>query len=195
VNGKIVNDSLVRHAIPAPQFWHRRERKMNLFNVMSHYFWLVAIAVTVINAFIFRQKSKKYIRENPKLEEGYSTLFRGYLFWLNIPWVIMGIGCAVGDVPSVWHYFRPKDGNPYVLAWFVSIFVLWILGTLWLFFRGGAEILSTHPGALTMRYGLGKKEMTNPTSIKFVWLLALAAGIIGVAFMFFMDIPIPKVHK
>jgi hypothetical protein len=65
---------------------------------------------------------------------------------------------------------------------------------MWLFFKGGAEILSTHPGALTMRYGLGKQEVTNPTSIKIFWLLALAAGIFGVIFMWFMDIPVPKVH-
>jgi hypothetical protein len=167
---------------------------MKMFTFISKHFWLVAITVTVINAFIFQHKSKKYIRENPKLEEGYSTLFRGYLFWLNIPWVIMGLGSTTGDVPSVWHYFRPKDGNLYVLAWFGSVFILWILGSIWLFFKGGAEILSTHPGALTMHYGLGTKEVTNPTSIKILWLLALAAGIFGVTFMWFMEIPLPKVH-
>lgn len=167
---------------------------MAIFNFMSKYFWFVAIVITVINALIFKKKSKQYIQENPKLEEGYSFLFRGYLFWLNIPWIIMGIGCTTGGVPSVWHYFRPKDGNPYVLAWFGSVFVLWILGTIWLFFKGGAEMLSTHPGALIMHYGFKTKAVTNPRSIKIFWLLALAGGIFGVAIMWLMDIPLPKIR-
>lgn len=165
---------------------------MEIFDFMSKYFWFFAIVVTVINALIFKNKSKHYLQEDPKLKEGYSILFRGYLFWLNIPWIIMGIGCTIGGVPSVWHYFRPKDGNPYVLAWFGSVFVLWILGTIWLFYRSGAEMLSTHPGAIIMHYGFKSKVVINPIAIKIFWMLALAGGIFGVAFMCLMDIPIPK---
>jgi hypothetical protein len=165
---------------------------MEMFNFISEYFWVVAIITTVINALIFRKRSRKYIQNNPKLEEGYSILFRGYLFWLNIPWLVMGIGYTAGGVPSVWHYFRPKDGNPFVLAWFGSVFVLWILGTIWLFFKGGAEMLSTHPGALIIHYGFKTKAVTNPILFKIFWMVALAGGIFGAAFMWLTDIPIPE---
>jgi hypothetical protein len=167
---------------------------MKMFDFISKYFWLIAIGVTVINALIFKSRAKKHIKENPKLEEGYSTLFRGYFLWANIPWIVMGIGCTIGGVPSIWHYFRPRDGNPYVLVWFASVFFLWILGTYWLFQKGGTEILSTHPGAIILYYGYKTKEITNPTTIKIFWLLALAGGILGVTFMWFMDIPIDTFH-
>ena len=167
---------------------------MELFAFISKYFWLVAIVFTTVNFFVFKRRSEKHIKENPELAKGYSKLFRGYLFWMNIPWIIMGIGCTIGGVSSVWYYFRPRDGNPYVLAWFGSVFALWILGTFWLFFRGGAEMLAHHPGAVEFNYGLKRKEITNPTRIKVFWLLALAGGIFGVAFMWFMEIPMPNLR-
>ncbi len=98
---------------------------MELFKFISKYFWLVAIVFTGVNCLIFKRRSEKHIKQNPELAEGYSVLFRGYLFWMNVPWIIMGIGCTIGRIPSVWYYFRPKDGNPYVLAWFGSVFALW----------------------------------------------------------------------
>jgi len=65
---------------------------MELFKFISKYFWLVAIVFTGINCFTFKRRSKKHIKENPELAKGYSILFRGYLFWMNVPWIMMGIG-------------------------------------------------------------------------------------------------------
>jgi hypothetical protein len=36
-------------------------------------------------------------------------------------------------------YFRPQDRNAFVLAWFVSVFLLAFYFAFWAFFRGGAE--------------------------------------------------------
>jgi hypothetical protein len=164
---------------------------MEPFGLISKYFWLIAILVTGINFIIFRKRAQKYIKEDPQLEVGYAPLFRGYLFWMNIPWIIMGIGCTIGGVTSIWHYFRPKDGNPFVLAWFGSLFLIWILGTWWLFFRGGAEKLVQYPGMLEFRYGFKGKNITNPVLIKTFWVLALAGGIVAVVLMWSMQIQIP----
>lgn len=164
---------------------------MNLFVLISEYFWVFAIIVTFINWAMFRKRAQKHIDENPELKEGYEALFRGYIVWMNIPWVVMGIGCTVGGVSSVWHYFRPRDGNPYVLAWFASVLLLWVSGTFWLLFRGGAEKLVRHPGAMGFRYGFKSKDITNPTLIKSLWLLALIGGVIAAVAMWSMDIPIP----
>jgi hypothetical protein len=165
---------------------------MEPFNLVSKYFWLIAIIVTGMNWGMFRKRAQKRIEENPRLRDGYETLFRGYLLWMNIPWVVMGIGYTVGGVPSVWHYLRPRDGDPYVLAWFVSVFFLWVFGTFWLMFGGGAETLARHPGAMEFRYGLKSKDITSPALIKTFWLLALTGGIIGVVLVWFMDIPTPN---
>ena len=161
---------------------------MELFDLISKYFWLIMIAVTAINLVMFRKRAQKYIEEKPELKDGYETLFRGYLFWMNIPWVVMGIGCTLGGVPSVWHFFEPRDGNPYVLAWFASVFFLCAFGTFWLFFRGGAETLARHPGAVEFRYGFKRKDVTNPKVIKAYWLLSLAVVIVAVVMMWYMDI-------
>jgi hypothetical protein len=167
------------------------EERMEPFALISKYFWAVAIIVTMINVLIFRKRAQKHIQDNPDLEKGYTSLFRGSLLCMNIPWVIMGIGCTSGEVPTVWHYFRPRDGNPYVLAWFGSVFFLWVLGTFWLFLREGAEKLVRYPGALQFRYGLKNKDLTNPVLIKALWLLGLAGGVVGVVLMWYLQLPIP----
>ncbi|MHC4532989.1 MAG: hypothetical protein ACYS6K_03465 [Planctomycetota bacterium] len=157
---------------------------MNYFALISKYFWLIAIVVTGINAYLIKFYSIKYIKENPELSDGYKKIFRCYLFWMNIPWVVMGAGCVIGKVPTIWHFFRPRDGNPYVLAWFGSTFLLWILYIYWLFFKGGAVMLSKHPGT----FG----EIKNPALIKILSLLMIAGGILGFVFMWIIDIPIPN---
>lgn len=102
---------------------------MNMFDLLTTYFWVVAIILTSVNVASFKRRSRVQVQEKPELEHGYATLLRRYLIFLNLPWVVMGIGCTIGGVPSLLHYFRPTDGNPYVLAWFASIFLLWITGT------------------------------------------------------------------
>ena len=157
-----------------------------MFEIISQYFWAVAIVVTCINVAIFKVRSTRHIQANPKLAKGYSKLLRGYIIWMNIPWVVMGIGCTVGEIPTFWHYFRPKDGNPYVLAWFASVFLLWIVGTYWLLFRDGADMLAKHPGAFNMK-------TSNPTMIKLFWFLSLAGGVFGMIMMWTLDIPVPPI--
>lgn len=155
-----------------------------MFEIMTRYFWAVAILVTGVNVAILKARSTRHIQANPELADGYATLIRGYLIWMNIPWIVMGIGCTVGGVPTVMHYFRPQDGDPYVLAWFASVFLLWIAGTYWLLFRGGAEMLVKHPGAF-------RTNISSPTVVKLLWFACLAGGVFGVIMMWTQDIPLP----
>ena len=155
-----------------------------MFEIMTQYFWAVAIVVTGINVAILKARSTRHIQANPELAAGYATLIRGYLIWMNIPWIVMGIGCTVGGVPTVLHFFRPQDGNPYVLAWFVSVFLLWIAGTYWLLFRGGAEMLVKHPGAFNT-------NISSPTAVKLLWFACLAGGVFGVIMMWTQNIQLP----
>ncbi len=161
---------------------------MDIFEITSKYFWVEVIVMTCIGASILKFRSKKYISENPSLSAGYELLFKGYLFWMNIPWIVMGVGCTLGGVPSVWYYFRPKDGNPYVLAFFGSLVVIhWIIGTIWLFFKGGAEMLVKYPGAL-------RGEIKDPKMVKAIWLLCLAGSVVGVTMMWMTNVPIPNLR-
>ena len=164
----------------------------HLFIFLSKYFWLIAIAITLINTGLFRWRAQKNIDENPTLKTGYQRLIRNYLVWMNVPWLIMGVGCTYGGVPSIWHYFRPKDGNPYVLAWFGSVFLIWIFVSYWLFFRHGAEELAKYPGVFSFNLGLQQRSVVHPVVIKLLYLVMLACGIAGVFFLWFANLAIPN---
>jgi hypothetical protein len=155
-----------------------------VFEIVSRYFWVIAIIVTCINIVSLKMRSRRHIKANPELAEGYAVLIRGYLLWMNVPWIVMGIGCTIGGIPAVWYFFRPRDGNPYVLAWFASVFLLWVLGTHWLFFKGGAEMLVKHPGIFST-------DIKRPSLVKLLWLASLFGGVIGAVMMWTVDIPLP----
>jgi hypothetical protein len=157
---------------------------MNPVTVVSKFFWLMCIFAMAINAGILYQRSKKHTNKQPELAEGYRSIIRGSLTWGNLPWIVMGIGCTIGGVPSVFHYFRPQDGNPFVLAFFASVFLIWILGTHWIFFRNGAEMIVQHPGILNINLG-------GATSVKVLWVLCVLGGVTAVIMMFAEAIPTP----
>jgi len=158
---------------------------MEPFSIISKWFWALCILVTFLNAAIFRFRGNKHIKKNPALEAGYKRIIKGFVIYGNIPWIVMGIGCTVGGVPSVWHYFNPRGGNPHVLAFFGAAFLVWILGSYWIFFRGGALELVNHPG-------LFNYDIKNPIIIKLLWIAILLGGIVGVYMMVTQDIPLPQ---
>jgi hypothetical protein len=96
------------------------------------YAWILFILVTVLNASILRVRSSRIVKEHPELQNGYDQLFKGYLLYMNIPWVVMGIGMIFGGVPSTLSYFAPRHGNLFVVAFHVSVVILWLLGIWWL---------------------------------------------------------------
>ena len=163
-----------------------------MFEIMTKYFWVVAIIGTCANAFFYKMRSQEFIKADPSLADGYSKLIKGFLIWLNIPWIVMGIGCTIGGVPSVFHFFNPQEGNPFVLAWFGSVFILWILGSYWIFLKGGAKTLVKYPGAIQAHSPFSKsKDLSSPAAIKLFWCACLFGGIFGVYMMWTQQIPMP----
>lgn len=154
-----------------------------LIRLIFRHGWLMFVAVTCLNALILKIHSRQHIRERPELVAGYRRLVLGYLFWGNLPWLVMGVGIEFGGLPSIFSYFRPRDGNPFVLAWFGVVIALWILGFWWLFPRRGAEFLVEHPGLLR---GLPR----SPNLIRLFYCLSILGGILGLIFMWFSDIPL-----
>jgi uncharacterized membrane protein len=144
---------------------------------LFRHIWILFIAVTVANALALKFRARRHIEANPELAEGYRRLFSGVLFWGNLPWLIVGVGIEFGGVPNVFSYFRPRDGNPFVLAWFTAVIALWLLGFYWIFNQRGAEFLIEHPGLL-------RGEPKSPTVIKFLYCAAVGAGMIALVEMF-----------
>lgn len=157
---------------------------MDIVTIMSKWFWLIFIVVSFINAVIFQLRAKEQTRRKPELAEGYRKIIRGFLIWVNLPWLIMGFGIMIGGVPGIFEYFKPAGGNPFVMTFYGFIFLVWILGTWWIFFRNGAEMLVNHPG-------LFNRDFQSTMAIKVIWLLMVAGGIAGVSLLFtgFLSIP------
>jgi len=120
------------------------------------------------------------------LRQGYLKLIRGWLLFANLPWVVMGFGILFGGVPSTFHYFNPRNG-PMVVAWYATIVALWIASVYWIFFREGAQTLIEYSGLLSL-------PSRNPNTIKLIFLLCLAGGVLGLLAMLFGDIPVPGIN-
>ena len=131
-------------------------------------FWIVLILIACANALILKLKSKKYIANDPALKRGYDQLIKGFLFYGNIPWIIMGVGNLSSGTKSGMDYFSPHSQNYFVLTFYFSILVLWAFGTKWIYFKNGAAFLENHPGMLRGER-FGSKNNTTAKQIKIVW--------------------------
>jgi hypothetical protein len=151
---------------------------------MFQHAWVLFIVVTCANGAIWWSRGKKEMAEHPELEEGYRSLIRGWLLYGNLPWVVMGVGIVFGGVPSVFHYFDPRNG-PYVIAWYVTVVALWIVTAYWVFVRDGAEALIRHPGLLNL-------PTQEPWAVKALLVLMLAGGIAGLTMMILGYAPTPR---
>lgn len=141
-------------------------------------FWLIALLTNVLNSIIFWFRAQPYIQQNPVLKPGYIRLIRGFLIGMSIPWVIMGIGLGTGQVATITDYFHPRSGNQAVIAWWVSIWALFLFYSHWIWCQQGAEKLVQHPG-------LARGSPTNPKAIKLNSILMLVIGLIAHG-MFFL---------
>jgi len=98
----------------------------------------------------------------------------------------MGAGILFGGVPSVFHYLNPRNG-PFVIAFWAAVVALWIATFYWLFFRGGAEDLITHPGLLNL-------AVQSPWAVKVFFLLGVGGGVLALLAMIVGNIQIPLPH-
>ena len=156
---------------------------MGPFGIMFKWLWVVFIVFTLGYAGVAWVASRRHIRKDPELAAGYRTIIRGIVAWGNLPWFIMGIGLTVGGVPTMFHFFRPRDGNLFVLTFLGSVILLWLLILYWVFLRDGAELLARHP--------LPSYDIRSPLGWKLFWFACIAGGVVGLILMFTQDIPIP----
>jgi len=163
-----------------------------MITILFKYFWIAFLIATFANAFIMRYRSKKYIVETPELKVGYDKLFKGMIFYGNIPWVIMGFGIISGLTNGMFDYFNPKSMNSIVLVFHFSIIVLWVLSIWWIYFKQGAEFIEKHPGFIQVQ-GFGNRSNVTAKQIKLFYPLMLAGGIVGMVMMWVVDIPIPPI--
>lgn len=149
--------------------------------LLFRHFWVAFVVVTFVNGRAWWIRAQSRIQSNPELEAGYRRLYRGYLFWTNLPWMAMGFGILSGQVPSIFELLRPAEGNSFVLAWWGLMAALLCLGTYWMFAGGGAETLERHPGVYMVPQWPAAK-------LRLFWLGAVAWNV-GIATLLFLGFP------
>lgn len=158
-------------------------------DIIFKYAWVMFIAVTIVNYFIFKSRTQEHIDKNPDLKAGYDKILRTILIYGTIPWVIIALGNLTGLTNTVFDYFRPRTLNPFVLAFHLYIIVIWILTVRWIYFKNGADFLVRYPGFVHIR-GFGNSITPTSTLIKIFFALALFGGIAGMTMMWLIDFPL-----
>jgi len=116
---------------------------------MLRYFWLVAMFLSVLNAVIIWARCRSHMERDPSLRPGYVRMFRWFLVAGNIPWIVMGLGVLVGGEPTVFSFLHPRSGDPWAIAFVVTLYALWGLLFYWVVIGDGAAQLAQHPGFFT----------------------------------------------
>ena len=159
---------------------------------LTQYIWILFILVNFLNVYLLRQKATKYIQESPEKENGYKIIFKNFLIYGSIPWIIIGIGNSFGLTKSIFDYFQPSKMNPMVLVFHFSIIIIWILLIRFIFLKNGAKFLENHPGIIRVNSFGNVNENPSENTIKMFTIVGIIGGIIAITMMWFIDIPFPK---
>jgi hypothetical protein len=162
---------------------------VNLFEFVSRYFWVVCLAMSLFNYLAAHRRISTPGTIDIDHIEAAKLYMNRFALANSIPWLIMGCGQTFGHVPTIWYYFRPQDGNPYVIGWFASIFVLWIFFCLWVLFAEGAKkVKELH---LMMVLGMRNKITVSENMIKLFAALGPVFFVIWIGIVVSMNAPIP----
>lgn len=160
----------------------------DFFNLLPQYFWLIALGFAAFN---YRRADQVALTaiEPEKVVEARAYL-RNFAVAAALPWVVMGVGQLTGFAPTVWHYFRPQDGNVFVLAWLAVIFALSCLFAWWVFMADGAR----KTVEFNLMAALGQQGSKPPSQrmIKLFAALGVVMFPVWVYMAMSMDTPLPK---
>ena len=160
----------------------------NLFQLTSEYFWLLMLVYLAIRC--MQAKNRLSARKSdPRVESGEAQgLLSRFAIAAAVPWLLMGLGHLSGETPSVWYYFRPQDGNAFVLAWFTTCFLLSAAYAWWVMSANGAsKVRDFNLGALV---GL-RSSVKSERGIKFFALSGPVLFLITVALVVSWNIKLP----
>jgi hypothetical protein len=133
--------------------------------ILFRFDWLIFIAVGTVAVLDVRRQ----LRRQP-------IAAAVPLMIMNLPWFITGFGKFLYPARDTFDLFDLRLGLlPYMLV--ASIVAVWVALIAWLF-RGGAEEIANSPqAARTLRVP------ENASSIKLLFVAALAGGVMGISMM------------
>jgi hypothetical protein len=147
---------------------------------LTNYFWLAAIFVNGINAFVMWRRAQPHIQQNPDLRTGYIRLIQSFILGISIPWFIMGAGLMSGYVTKLKDYMYLHTLNPFVMGWWISWWAVILLFSYWIWFQGGAETLIKYPD-------LFRGNPSSPRTIKLMCFISLAGSVAATIIMASLD--------
>lgn len=157
---------------------------ITVFILLSKYFW----AFIIVSQAALARREWKGIAErhmyDPDKIARYRSLFRGFLFWANAPWVLMGFLILTGKVQDVFAFLRPELMDAWILLWLASLILILLIGSFWLFFLRGAETLASHPG-------VPYAPQARAGQIKIIWALLFFFTLGAITFRISPHLPSP----
>lgn len=164
----------------------------SFFRFIIKWFWAIAIILTFTDTWRKTRRAAVRIRENPEMKNGYRLLIAGDAVTDAVPFLVMGAGILFGGVPSVFHYLNPSTGDPFVLSFYASVALMWLVEGVYLFFLDGAKAVADRP-ELILRQTL-TRNTRSPRWIKALWVLSLIGGCVAFYMLFTnpMDVALPK---
>jgi hypothetical protein len=160
----------------------------DIFHFISEYFWLALLGFGAFNYWKARHDIENIGRVESAAEG--ANYLRRFAIGANLPWVVMGLGCVSGYTPTVWHYFRPQDGNPFVIAWLTVILCTASVYAWWVLFAGGAEKVQE----FNLLSSIGQRTFKQKSirSIKLLAILGVFMVPIWVLLVVAQNVPLPK---
>lgn len=160
------------------------------FELISRNFWALCLVISGFQILRARRRAFSVHWESNAKAHAALAYLRWYMVALVLPWVVMGCGVISGSTPTVWYYFRPQDGNPYVLAWIGVIILISFLYSAWIFLANGARKIVD----LKLMQIIGGKDgaLSSASRIKFFAALGPPFTVLWVFMATAMNVPLPK---
>ncbi|MEO5823839.1 MAG: hypothetical protein ABIT71_25315 [Vicinamibacteraceae bacterium] len=128
------------------------------------YFWAIGLAITAAN-YVKARRSLDAAMLSPDRKAAGQRYLRTFAIMSAIPLAVIGLGQQLGYTPTVFHYFRPQDGNPFVFAFLTLSFLQACVLAWWVVLADGAATIEE----LGLWAAVG--PVTPPT-----WVIKLMAG-------------------
>ncbi|VTS00220.1 Uncharacterized protein OS=Fluviicola taffensis (strain DSM 16823 / RW262 / RW262) GN=Fluta_2907 PE=4 SV=1 [Gemmata massiliana] len=113
---------------------------------LARHAWLFLLLGAFLNVWLIRRRIRPIIHKHPELAAGYRRLVRGTALWTSLPWLVMGVGCELGSVPSFVAYLFPATGGPFVWVFWGVVYGELLFLCYWSVWNGGGETLVRYPG-------------------------------------------------
>ncbi len=162
----------------------------SVFGYIDQYFWVLCLALAGYQYLGARRRVLSTLQRIPGKSRAALAYLRWYIWGTAFPWVVMGCRQLSGSTPTIWYYFRPQDGNPYVLAWVAVLLLTARLFACWVFLADGARKIVDLK--LIRIFGSRGNPSASTFRIKFFAALGPLFVLLWIFVAASMDAPLPK---